>query len=142
MDRPAKILIVEDEFLISLDLRMQLSKMGYQVCTLAGSGEEAVQIAAQETPDVVLMDLHLAGEIDGLVASRQIVAQTGAAILFMTGYIGEDTGRDIETLQPLACLVKPIRIREVHEAISAWLEQKVAIKPDRSLDALNESATS
>jgi CheY-like chemotaxis protein len=72
-----KTLLVEDEFLIAMNLRVQLDKMGYSLCTPATTGEEAVKITASEHPNFVLMDINLAGKMNGLEAASIISAQYG-----------------------------------------------------------------
>jgi CheY-like chemotaxis protein len=123
MNKRIKILIVEDEFLIALDLQMQMIRLGYEVCQMAASGEEALQVARQEHPDIVLLDVNLAGGKSGLQVSKEITAQFGAAIVFMTGYVSEETLKEIETSQPLACLIKPIDAGDIHAAILSWCRE-------------------
>ncbi|HBY09383.1 MAG TPA: hypothetical protein DEH22_16975 [Chloroflexi bacterium] len=120
MGTTLRILIVEDEFLIALNLQRQLTKLGYEICKPVSSGDAAVQSAKQENPDIVLMDVNLAGALNGVRAAREITNTSGAAIIFMTGYVDEETLTAMQTLKPLACLFKPIRILDIQEAITGW----------------------
>jgi len=70
--RAARILVVEDERIVAMSLRKQLSKLGYEIVGHAPSGTEAIQKAGELRPDVVLMDIHLEGAMDGVAAARQI----------------------------------------------------------------------
>ncbi|TRZ74147.1 MAG: response regulator, partial [Deltaproteobacteria bacterium] len=70
----AKILIVEDEKIVALDIRKSVESMGYFVCGVASSGEEAVQKAGETRPDLTLMDIVLKGDMDGIKAAEQINA--------------------------------------------------------------------
>jgi two-component system, response regulator PdtaR len=128
--KPAlKILIVDDEFLITMDLKMQLGKIGYQFCEPAATGEKAIQVAKQALPDVVLMDLNLAGAMGGLAAAREIAAQCGTPILFMTGHVNDATMEEIRQISPLPCLLKPILVQDIHTAIMDYFNGQT--HPDR-----------
>jgi DNA-binding response OmpR family regulator len=80
-----KILIVEDETLISLDLKNRLERRGYQVLPIASSAAKAVELAIQERPDIILVDVVLKGAQDGIDAACVIVESFAVPILFMTG---------------------------------------------------------
>ena len=68
----ARILVVEDEVIVARDLQRTLTRLGYDVPAIAASGEEAVERVAATQPDLVLMDIHLSGEMDGIAAADQI----------------------------------------------------------------------
>ena len=78
------ILIVEDEFLVAEDFRQRVTQMGYEVVAVTHSGEQAVQLADDLRPDVVLMDVRLSGRMDGLEAARLIEASVGSALVYVT----------------------------------------------------------
>ena len=79
-----RILIVEDERLIAIDLQRRLTRLGYTVVALAASGAEAIQEALALHPDVVLMDIRLQGDMDGVEAAQQIHASAAIPVVFMT----------------------------------------------------------
>lgn len=81
-----KILIVEDEAIIAMTLRAELLRAGYNVCGVLSSGEEAIAFVKQELPDLILMDIHLAGDLDGLETARLINDSCKTFIIFMSGY--------------------------------------------------------
>jgi len=104
---PARILVVEDQVLIALSLIADLCALGCDVVGRAASGERAVDVARQTLPDIVLMDVHLAGIIDGVEAAACIQRESGPRIVFITAHAdGPDRPR-MEALQPAASLGKP-----------------------------------
>jgi CheY-like chemotaxis protein len=108
--KPARsILLVEDEAIIALDLGWKLEEAGYRVIGTAATGEEAVARTLREHPDVVLMDHHLAGKIDGIEAALRIRERDDVPIIFMTGYSLDDVFRErVRPIAPAACLNKPV----------------------------------
>ncbi len=116
--KASNILIVEDEALIALSLEVELKRAGYVVCGIATQGEEAVQLARDLKPDAVLMDIRLAGNMDGFAAARQIRATLNTQIIFVSGYLDEANLARAAEVKPLACLSKPVsfpRLRAVLE---------------------------
>ena len=110
MARLLRILIVEDEVIIAMCLEMELKHAGYTVCQRVIRGEDAVRIALRESPDCVLMDIRLAGDIDGIDAAQQIQAQTTIPIIFMTGYPDKAVEERAKALNPLGFFIKPVRV--------------------------------
>ena len=88
--RKAKILIVEDDAIISMDLYHTFRLWGYEMCEQVSSAEEAIKKAEQEKPEVVIMDIKLNGEINGIVAALQIHSCFGIPIIFISGYSDSD----------------------------------------------------
>lgn len=82
-----KILIVEDEMLIALDLKNRLERSGYQVLDLAASAAKAVELAVRERPDIILVDVVLKGARDGIDAACAIVEKHPVPVLFITGNV-------------------------------------------------------
>ena len=78
----ASILIVEDEAIVALDVRRRLVKLGYNVTSCVSSGEEAIIKAAEEQPDLVLMDIYLKGRIDGIEAASQIYTHLNIPVIY------------------------------------------------------------
>jgi CheY-like chemotaxis protein len=116
----ARILIVEDESIVQLDLQNRLERLGYAVVGVASRGEEAIAKAVELGPDLVLMDVSLAGPMDGIEAARQIRAVRNTPVLYVTAYAAalEDAERK-EILGP--CLSKPFRTKELQSAIARTL---------------------
>ncbi len=87
MSNPLKVFIVEDEVLSAMALRMDLVRNGYDVCGFVPTGEEAVKQVALNKPDIVLMDINLAGEMNGIQAAEQILAANHPTrLVFISGY--------------------------------------------------------
>lgn len=113
MKNKISILIVEDEAISVLLLKDGLSAEGYDICAVAATGIDAVIAAEARNPDLVIMDVGLAGEMDGIEAARLIKDKTGAPVIFTTGYTGGELAACCEELKPLAFLTKPIEIDEL-----------------------------
>jgi CheY-like chemotaxis protein len=111
MAQSPRILIVEDEVMIAMCLELELKQAGYTVCQRAVTGEDAIRIAQQESPDCILMDIRLAGDIDGIEVAQQIQRQLDSPIIFMTGYPDKAVEERAKTLKPLGYFIKPIRAR-------------------------------
>lgn len=112
----ARILIVEDDKLSAAYLRKMLQAAGYQVTAVA-SGELAVQAVAADPPEVVLMDIMLAGEMDGIAAAAQIRAQHDLPVLYLTAYLDGDLLGRLKATEPFGYLLKPFHEQEVCMAI-------------------------
>ena len=109
-DRPdaLRILIVEDEFFIALDLQAMAEDEGHTVLATATSASEAVEAAGTLRPDVVLMDVRLAQNSDGIEAAREIKDRYGIRSLFITANSDEGTRRRAAQVDPLGFLEKPV----------------------------------
>jgi signal transduction histidine kinase/DNA-binding response OmpR family regulator len=138
-----KILIVEDESIVALDIRYRLGNLGYQVSGIAASGEEALEKTAESTPDLVLMDIQLTGELDGVETAAQIRDRWNIPVIYITAYTDEETVNRAKITRPLGYLVKPFDDRELHTTIEIALYRhraEVAESKERALtDALRAS---
>jgi two-component system cell cycle sensor histidine kinase/response regulator CckA len=114
----ASILIVEDERLIAVDLQRRLARLGHTVVALAASGVEAIQQALTLQPDVVLMDIRLQGDMDGVEAAQQIHASAAIPVVFMTAYVDEDTQQRLRATSPWGCLYKPFTPHQVQSVLA------------------------
>ncbi len=114
------ILIVEDEILVGLMLKTQLNQAGYLVCGVVASGEEAIELAQKENPDVVLMDIRLRGAMDGIEAAGRISAFSSARIIFTTGYQDPELKERAMKLNPAAFLRKPVGYTDIDAIIRSW----------------------
>lgn len=110
---PIQILLVEDEFLIALGLEQELLQEGYKIRTIVTSGEDAIEVARQQSPDIILMDIRLAGIIDGIEAAQQIQSFSSTPIIFMTGYSSPEIMKRVKELNPLGYLIKPVSITDL-----------------------------
>ena len=87
----AKILVVEDESIVSLEIQSRLEELGYEVAGAVYSGEDAVSTSKEISPDLILMDINLRGDIDGIEAANQIKGALNIPIIYMTAYADEET---------------------------------------------------
>ncbi len=106
MDK-VQVLIVEDEAIVSMDLRHKLEAMGYSVPAEINSGEDAVDAASQLRPDVVLMDIRLSGEMDGIDAAGEIRRRFNIPVVYLTSHADEDTLARAKRTEPSGYILKP-----------------------------------
>lgn len=117
----ARILIVEDEGIEALDLQQSLVDLGYEASDIASTGEEAVKLAWETGPDLVLMDIMLSGEMDGVTAAAQIQDRLHIPIIFLTAYADEGTLQRARITGPYGYIVKPFREKELRITIDMAL---------------------
>jgi len=117
----AKILVVEDEFLVGEDLRVRLESLDYAVTAVVPSGERAVERAGQDRPDLVLMDIRLSGPMDGLEAAGLIRSRWRIPIVFVTAYLDSDRLERILLTGTSGYLVKPFHDGQLRASIEAAL---------------------
>ena len=120
-NRPSTILIVEDEAIVARDIDLQVRNMGYQVVGTSALGEEAIGLAGQLRPDLVLMDIQLAGEIDGICAAQAIRQQFGIPVVFLTAYAADDVLERAKLTEPFGYILKPFSERELSTVLSMAL---------------------
>lgn len=136
MTFPAKpqILIVEDDFIIAANLQENLESLGYNVIDRLDSAEAAIQQAAKLHPDVVLMDIRLQGELDGIQAAEFIWDQLQIPLIYVTGHSDRSTMARARKTYPFGYILKPVKGPELQVAIArAWTVAK-------KLKAMDENA--
>jgi PAS domain S-box-containing protein len=117
----AKILIVEDENIVVLDLQMRLNSLGYAVAAVAATGQEAIKKAGETRPDLALMDINLKGEMDGISAAEQLRARYDLPVIYVTAFADEQTLERAKITEPYGYLLKPFEERELHTTIEMAL---------------------
>ena len=117
----ARILIVEDEGVVARDLLVQLLELGYEPIADATRGEEAIALAGKLQPDLVLMDIHLAGQMDGITAAQAIREQFALPVVFLTAFTGDETLHRAKLAEPFGYIIKPFDERELRTAIEMAL---------------------
>ena len=117
----SRILIVEDQNIIALDLKNRLTSLGYTVPAMLAYGEEAVARAEELRPDLVLMDIVLKGEMDGVQAAEQIQKRRDLPIIYLTAHSDEQTLQRATITEPYGYILKPFEDRELHMAIEMAL---------------------
>lgn len=115
--RALRILVAEDEAVTAMDLRAMLSEFGGEVVGIARRGQDAIELAGRHRPDVVLMDVHLIGDMDGVDSARVIRNRLNIAVVFVTAHGDADTLRRMFEVVPLAPVIKPISESRLRDAI-------------------------
>jgi PAS domain S-box-containing protein len=118
-----QILVVEDEAVVAKNIGKELSELGYGVCGLAACGEDALKIAAETHPDLVLMDIVLNGELDGVETTQKIHEQMDVPVVYMTAYADDHTLERAKKTAPFGYLLKPYEERELHTTIQIALQK-------------------
>lgn len=111
------ILIVEDEPIIAADLHDRLSDLGYRILGIVDSGEEALRKVGKEVPDLILLDVQLAGSLDGVKTALRLRKITDTPLIFLTSNSDDATFRRARQAQPRAFISKPFRGRDLDHAI-------------------------
>ena len=116
-----KILIVEDEGLVALKIKKDLERMGYDVVNIFASGEEALEGLEAARPDLILMDIKLQGEIDGIGTADHISEKYDVPVIYLTAHSEEETLRRARETEPYGYLLKPVNEKELHIALEIAL---------------------
>lgn len=117
----ARILVVEDENIIAMDIQSRLERLGYTVPATASCGAEAIRKAGEIHPDLVLMDIVLEGEIDGIEAAEQIKVQFDIPVVYLTAYADESTLQRAKITESYGYILKPFEARDLHANIEMAL---------------------
>lgn len=136
----ARILIVEDESIIALDLRNRVQRLGHQVIGVVASGSAALKKVAQERPDLVLMDISLKGSLNGIQTAEQLGAQFGLAVIYMTAHSDALTIENTRHTRPLGYLLKPFEDPEIEAALAlALIEPPAEPEPPTQLKNFSDN---
>ncbi|HEY9708725.1 MAG TPA: response regulator, partial [Oculatellaceae cyanobacterium] len=119
----ARILVVEDESVAAWYLQEALENLGHQVVANAVSGEEALEEVDQTQPDLVLMDIRIQGDIDGIGVAQQIRSRFDIPVVYLTAHADDSTLKRAIATNPFGYLVKPFQEREVHTTIEIALRR-------------------
>jgi two-component system, response regulator PdtaR len=122
----SKILVVDDEAIITLELEESLSTMGYTVAGMASSGEDAIEKARRLTPDLVLMDIVMPGKLNGIEAAKVITGELNIPVVFVTSYADDTIIEKAKQVGPYGYIVKPFNELEIKAAIEVALFRKTA----------------
>ena len=119
----ATILVVEDEGLVALEIQSRLEKSGYTVGGVAHDGETAVAKAGETRPDLILMDIRLKGEMDGIAAAGKIRERFGLPVVYLTAHTDPATLERAKVVDPFGYVVKPFETRSLTVAIEIALHR-------------------
>ncbi|HEY9725682.1 MAG TPA: ATP-binding protein [Chroococcales cyanobacterium] len=118
-----QILVVDDETIIGINLKESLESLGYAVPAIAASGKKAIEKATQLRPDLVLMDIHLKGNMDGIAAAQQIWEDLQIPVIFVTGHSNTSTVECAKATASFGYILKPVQERELYVAIETALQR-------------------
>ncbi|PHP26896.1 response regulator [Limimaricola cinnabarinus] len=116
-----RVLIVEDEFFIALDLQDQVEELGHAVTGVAHDIESCKSAARAQAPDLALMDLRLANGASGIEASRWLYEDLGVRCIFISGNLDDATREALSVVEPLAFIGKPILQHQLERELSKYL---------------------
>ncbi len=128
------ILIVEDESIIAKDIQQSLKKLGYTVVGICATGEDAIKTSEEQKPDLVLMDIMLKGEMNGIEAASLIREKLNIPIIFLTAYADESTLNKAKESEPYGYIIKPFKEIDLRTSIEMSLykhEKETDVKKER-----------
>lgn len=120
---PARLLVVEDELIVARNIETRLRRSGYTVLDIVSSAEAAIEKAQQIRPDLVLMDIVLQGEMDGIEAARQIWQESHIPVVYLTAYADDATLSRARQTSPFGYILKPLRGEDFHATIQMALQK-------------------
>lgn len=115
---PKGVLIVEDELIIAMMMEKMIQNLGHEVLAKVTKGEDAIQAARNHNPDIILMDIRLQGEMDGIEAMSEIRQDSEVPVIFVTGNSDETYRKRVEESNPLDFLTKPITISDLSRSFA------------------------
>jgi two-component system, cell cycle sensor histidine kinase and response regulator CckA len=118
---PPSVLVVEDERIIAKDIQRTLSRFGYDAYAIASSGAEAIARASERLPDLVLMDVRIQGQMDGITAGETLRQKFGVPLIYLTAHADNATVERAKLTEPYGYLVKPVKGAELRSAIEVAL---------------------
>lgn len=119
--KPSRILVVEDEAIVAMNVEDRLAALGYTLAGSVASGEEALGIVASQRPELVLMDIRLQGAMDGIAAAEEIRSRYRIPVIFLTAYSEDATLERAKRAEPYGYLLKPFDDRELKSSIEIAL---------------------
>ena len=117
----ARLLIVEDEGIVALNIQNRLQGLGYSVVATVSSGEEAIQVAGETRPDLILMDIKLDGKVDGIEAAAEIHRLFHLPVVYLTAYTNDETLNRAKLTEPYGYILKPFEARDLCTTIEVAL---------------------
>ncbi|MDY6966042.1 MAG: PAS domain S-box protein [Halobacteriota archaeon] len=119
-----KIMAVDDEAVITMQLEEHLTTLGYEVVESASSGEEAIDMARDLRPDIILMDIVMPGKFDGIDASRMIKEELDIPVIFLTAHADDELVNKAKAVEPFGYIIKPFQEKEIKAAIEIAIYKK------------------
>ena len=119
------IMVVEDESIVAEDIKRSLLNMGYSVSAVISSGEDAIKSAGELKPDMILMDIVLRGEMNGIEAAGRIRSDFNIPVIYLTAYTDEKILEQAKLTEPFGYIIKPFEDKELHSVIEMALYKKL-----------------
>jgi|SRR5664280_234323 len=119
-----RILIVEDEHIVAMGIKRMLKSLGYTVTGVASSGEDAISKAESTFPDIVLMDIMLKGDMDGVEATREIKARFDIPVVYLTAYSDNNILERAKITEPFGYIIKPFDEKDLYSSIEVALHRQ------------------
>ncbi len=119
--RGERILVVENEKIVAIDLQRRLERFGYRVLELAGTSQEAIRAARSGRPDLILMDILLPGDLDGVETAKVIRAELDIPVVFLTAYSDDGTLEHAKEAEPFGYILKPFKEEELYSTVDIAL---------------------
>ena len=116
-----RVLVVEDEILVARDIQSKLERSGYDVPEIADTGEIAIEKAAETHPDLILMDIRIKGDIDGVEAAERICKSRRIPVVYLTAYADDATVERAKLTTPFGYILKPFQLKELKTTIEIAL---------------------
>jgi response regulator RpfG family c-di-GMP phosphodiesterase len=137
-----KIMVVEDEWIVSDRLCRSLEDLGYRICSTASAGDEAIRKVEADSPDLILMDIVLKGKMDGIEAADRINSQFNIPMIYLTAYTNQEYIERAKQTKPFSYLVKPFNKKELYANIEMALHRHLVDKEIKNhLDRLTRCYT-
>jgi DNA-binding LytR/AlgR family response regulator len=121
MEPIKNILVIEDESIVSKDIQMSLKRLGYAICGSGSTGEEAIDLANEKKPDLILMDIMLKGKLNGIETAHIIRESLDVPIIYLTAYADESTLSKAKITEPYGYIIKPFQEIDLHTSIEMAL---------------------
>jgi len=111
------ILIVEDDAIISMDIEQRVQRLGHKVVGVVDRADKAFSTIIKEKPDLILMDINLKGEMDGISIADRLYKDMGIRVIYITAYSDPEMKERAEKTDPLGYIIKPIRENELNRVL-------------------------
>lgn len=131
-----KVLVVEDESIVSKDIQQSLERLGYKIAGSAATGEKAIELARDNHPDIVLMDIMLKNDMSGIEAAAVIREELRIPVIYLTAYADEATLAKAKISEPYGYIIKPFKEVDLHTSIEMALyknKKELEVEQERDL---------
>ena len=139
MPKPIKILVVEDEMLIAANISLQLSKLGYDVSGIVPKGEDALKSIKENQPDIVLLDINLKGNLDGIETAQIMQKDYNIPIIYLTANADDDHFNRAKATNPYAFISKPFKKLDLQHAIELTVGRIMTNKSSKNNNSIDAS---